>query len=194
MRVESFFGKDITPLIPRLAELRIKVFHDFPYLYEGSLDYEKDYLKVYTNSSRSVLVAAFDGDQLVGAATALPLSDEADYVRAPFLQAKMNLDEIYYFGESVLLKEYRGHGLGHQFFDGREAAAKKFGFPISVFCGVQRPADHPMKPEGYSPLDEFWKKRGYVKQENLRSEFSWQDIGESAETKKPMIYWMKSLC
>lgn len=40
MRVESF-GKDIAPLIPRLAELRIKVFHDFPYLYEGSLEYEK---------------------------------------------------------------------------------------------------------------------------------------------------------
>lgn len=194
MRVESFFGKDIAPLIPRLAELRIKVFHDFPYLYEGSLEYEKDYLKIYTNSPRSVLVAAFDGDILVGAATALPLNDEADYVRGPFLKAKMNLDEIYYFGESVLLKEYRGHGLGHQFFDGREAAAKKFGFHTTVFCGVQRPSDHPMRPEGYSPLDEFWKKRGYAKQENLTSEFSWQDIGESAETKKPMIYWMKSLC
>ncbi len=194
MRVESFFGKDIAPLIPHLAELRIKVFHDFPYLYEGSLDYEKDYLKVYTSSSKSVLVAAFDGDKLVGAATALPLSDEADYVKEPFLRAQINLDGIFYFGESVLLKNYRGHGLGHKFFDGREAAARKFGFQTTVFCGVERPADHPMKPHAYSPLDEFWKKRGYTKQENLRSEFSWQDIGERIETKKPMTYWMKSLC
>mgnify|MGYP001166032795 FL=1 len=146
MRVESFFGKDIHPLIPRLAELRIKVFYDFPYLYEGSLDYEKDYLKVYTESDRSVLVAAFDGDRLIGAATALPLSDEADYVKAPFIKAGMNLEDIYYFGESILLKEYRGLGLGHQFFDGREKAALKFNFIKSAFCGVQRPENHPMRP------------------------------------------------
>ena len=194
MRVESFFGKDIHPLIPRLAELRIKVFYDFPYLYEGSLDYEKDYLKVYTESDRSVLVAAFDGDRLIGAATALPLSDEADYVKAPFIKAGMNLEDIYYFGESILLKEYRGLGLGHQFFDGREKAALKFNFKKSAFCGVQRPENHPMRPKDYRPLDEFWSKRGYVRQDDLRSEFSWQDIGEGHETKKTMIYWMRSLC
>lgn len=193
MRVESFFGKDIAPLIPLLAELRIKVFHDFPYLYEGSLEYEKDYLKVYTQSERSVLVAAFDGDKLVGAATALPLEDEADYVKEPFLKAGMDLTNIYYFGESVLLKEYRGHGLGHQFFDGREAAARKFSFKESAFCGVVRASDHPKKPQGYSPLDEFWKKRGYEKKDNLRSEFSWLDIGDTEETKKTMIYWMRAL-
>jgi len=61
MRVESFYQQDILPLIPKLAELRIKVFHDFPYLYEGSLDYEKNYLKIYTESSRSgVLVDCHD--------------------------------------------------------------------------------------------------------------------------------------
>ncbi len=194
MRVESFYGDQIHSLIPALAELRIKVFHDFPYLYEGSLDYEKKYLKVYTDSSRSVLVAAFDGDQLVGAATALPLSDEADYVKEPFIKASMNLNDVYYFGESVLLKEYRGHGLGHRFFDGREAAAKKFNFKFAAFCGVQRPENHPMRPSDFRALDEFWKKRGYEKKTKLQSEFSWLDIGDNAETKKTMIYWMKPLC
>lgn len=194
MRVESFYGKEITPLIPSLAELRIKVFHDFPYLYEGSLDYETTYLKIYTDSPQSVLVAAFDGERLVGAATALPLKDEADYVQAPFIQAGINLDEIYYFGESVLLKEYRGLGLGHKFFDGRETAARKFGFKTTSFCGVQRAFDHPLKPKDYRPLDEFWIKRGYEKQENLQSEFSWTDIGQLAESKKTMIFWMKNLC
>ena len=60
--IKHFFSKDITPLIPDLARLRITVFRDFPYLYEGSYEYEKEYLKVYTNSSASVLVAAFDRD------------------------------------------------------------------------------------------------------------------------------------
>jgi GNAT superfamily N-acetyltransferase len=192
MRVESFFGKDILPLIPGLAQLRIKVFHDYPYLYEGSLDYEENYLKIYTASDESVVVAAFDGEKLIGAATALPLKHEADYVQAPFVKAKMDVNRIYYFGESVLLKEYRGHGLGHKFFDGREFAAKKFGYEATCFCAVERPINHPARPVDYSPLDEFWKKRGYEKKPVLQSEFSWPDIGESVETKKPMIYWMKT--
>lgn len=191
MRVESYFQKDILPLIPELANLRITVFHDFPYLYEGSLEYEKNYLKIYTESLESVVVAAFDGDVLVGAATALPLRDEADYVKKPFLEAGLDIDSIYYFGESVLLKEYRGRGLGHQFFDGREAAAMKFGYTMTCFCGVERSFNHPLKPEDYSSLDEFWKKRGYDKHSELKSEFSWTDIGDTHETKKPMIYWMK---
>ncbi len=191
MRVETFQGIDILPLIPKLAELRIKVFHDFPYLYEGSLDYEKEYLKIYTENEQCVLVAAFDGQKMVGAATAMPLSHEADYVKAPFILQALNIDEIYYFGESVLLPEYRGQGLGHKFFDEREAAAKKFGFKYTYFCGVVRDEKHPMRPSDYSPLDSFWIKRGYAKQAHLKSDFSWLDIGESVETKKPMIYWMK---
>lgn len=191
LRVESFYQKDILPLIPQLAQLRITVFHDFPYLYEGSLDYEKNYLKIYTESSESVVVAAFDGDKLVGAATALPLRDEADYVQKPFLEAGVDINDIYYFGESVLLKEYRGHGIGHKFFDGREAAAKKYNYKTTCFCGVVRSENHPMKPVDYSPLDEFWKKRGYEKHPELKSEFSWTDIGDKNETLKPMIYWMK---
>ena len=188
----SLTGKEILPLIPKLAELRIKIFHDFPYLYEGSFSYEEAYLKIYTNSPRSVLIAAFDGDKLIGAATALPLSDEADYVQKPFIENGMDVSQIFYFGESVLLKEYRGHGLGHQFFDGREAAAKKFGFKTTCFCAVERPLDHKSRPIDYSPLDEFWKKRGYKKRADLKSEFSWPDIGEKTETNKTMIYWMKT--
>lgn len=194
MRVESFFGDQIHPLIPALAQLRIKVFHDFPYLYEGSYDYEKKYLNVYTESPRSVLVAAFEDGTLIGAASALPLADEADYVKEPFIKAGMNLDDIYYFGESVLLKEFRGRGLGHLFFDGREAAARKFNFKKTVFCGVERPLDHPLRPREFRPLDEFWIKRGYEKKPSLQSEFSWLDIGDVAETKKTMTYWMRELC
>ena len=191
LRVENVYYKDILPLIPKLAELRIRVFRDFPYLYEGNLDYETNYLKIYTESTQSVIVAAFDGDELVGLATAIPLRDEADYIQKPFLDAGIDVTEIYYFGESVLLKEYRGQGIGHKFFEGREIAAKKFGFHTTCFCEVIRPVGHSMRPENYSPLDDFWKRRGYEKHNELRSEFSWPDIGESAETLKPMVYWMK---
>lgn len=193
LTIKSFYGPEITPYIPALAELRIKVFYDFPYLYKGNLEYEKNYLEIYPKSAKSVLVAAFDGDQIVGAATALPLLDEADYVIAPFKEAQMNLSDIYYFAESVLLKDYRGLGLGHQFFDGRELAAQKFNFKTVCFCAVNRPVDHSQRPTDYRPLDEFWLKRGFVKQPQLMSEFSWCDLDESVETKKKMTYWMREL-
>jgi hypothetical protein len=138
------------------------------------------------------VIAAFDGDKMVGAATAIPLEDENDYVQEPFHKAKMNISEIFYFGESILLKNYRGLGLGHQFFDGREKAALSYPqFKMTTFCAVQRPADHPMRPPSYRPLDEFWMKRGYNKIPDLTSLFGWKDIGEQEETKKLMMYWMK---
>ena len=50
-------------------------------------------------------------------------------------KAGYDITKIFYCGESVLLKSHRGHGLGHAFFDGREAQAKKLGgFTHSSFC------------------------------------------------------------
>ena len=191
--IKSFFGNEMFPYLDELAKLRIKIFSDFPYLYDGHLEYEKEYLKVYSNSEMSVLIAAFDQEKMIGAATALPLLDEADYVKEPFLNHQINMKDVYYFGESVLLSESRGLGIGHAFFDGREAAAKKFGFNKAYFCRVEREDDHPLKPKDYRPLDEFWIKRGYQKVAHLQSQFSWPDRGGKEETFKTMIYWMKSL-
>lgn len=192
LKTRTLTGSAIADATTELAQLRMTVFRDWPYLYEGSFEYEKKYLDVYLKSPRSVVVAAYDGTQMIGAATALPLIDESEYVQKPFQEARMDLQSIFYFGESLLLKEYRGQGLGHIFFDGREKAALSHPeIQITTFCAVSRPTDHPLKPKTYSPLDEFWKKRGYEKQSQLRSSFSWQDLNEDRETEKPMIYWMR---
>lgn len=194
MKVKSFHGEEIRELIPQLAKLRIEVFRDFPYLYEGSLEYEKEYLKNYPENSRSVLVAVIDQNgELVGASTGMPLADEADYIQEPFIKAGYNINDIYYFAESVLLKAFRGMGFGHRFFEGREETARKFGYNTVAFCAVVRPDGHPLKPPGYHPLDEFWENRGFKKHPELQSEFSWPDVGETQETKKRMVYWLKTL-
>jgi GNAT superfamily N-acetyltransferase len=193
IRVVRFTGEQMRARLDDLARLRIEVFRAWPYLYEGSLDYERGYIARYANARTGTIVVALDGDAVVGASTALALDEEADYVRAPFVQAGMDTAQIFYFGESVLLPRYRGHGIGVKFFEEREAAARDFGYPLCCFCGVQRPDDHPMKPADYVPLDAFWGKRGYVKRPDLIASFSWRDIGDAAETAKPMVYWMKDL-
>lgn len=186
-------GDELRARLDDLARLRIEVFRAWPYLYDGDMEYERDYLQRYAKAKTGTIIVAADGEAIVGAATALALEEEADYVRAPFVAAGLKTSEIFYFGESVLLAQYRGHGLGVAFFEQREAAARAHGFRLCCFCAVQRPDDHPLKPKDYTPLDAFWSKRGYTRQPQLVSSFRWQDIGDTEQTAKPMVYWMKSL-
>lgn len=187
-------GQAIEDVFDDLAHLRIAVFRSFPYLYEGSLAYEKAYLQTYTKTERSFLFAAYDGEQMIGATTCIPLEDETAEVRQPFEEADMDIRTIFYFGESILLPDYRGQGLGHRFFDEREAHARSFGtFQTACFCSVVRPETHPARPHDYRPLDEFWTKRGYHREPSLQSHMEWPDVGETTSTAKPMVYWLKAL-
>lgn len=176
-----------------LARLRIAVFRAWPYLYKGDLAYERRYLPRYAEAKTGTLVVAMDEGRIVGASTALGLDEEDDYVQQPFRDAGMDLSRIFYFGESVLLPDYRGRGIGVRFFAEREAAARAHGYPACAFCSVVRPADHPARPKDYVPLDGFWAKRGYEKRPDLVAKFAWRDIGDRAETEKPMVYWLKTL-
>lgn len=191
---QTFSGRHMETVFPALATLRIAVFRHFPYLYEGNIDYERTYLETYFNAPDALLFAVFDGATMVGATTCIPLRDETTEVKAPFLQAGFDLNQIFYFGESVLLPAYRGHGLGHRFFDVREAHARSFAeCTTTCFCAVQRPIDHALRPADYQPLDAFWQKRGYRREPALQSTFEWPDVGETVATSKQMVYWTKAL-
>lgn len=192
LTLKRFVGSQMLSVFDQLAEIRIQVFIEFPYLYQGSVEYEKKYLKRYSNSSRGLLIALYDGHKIVGAATALPLMDEEDFVKKPFLKQNLDISKIFYFGESVLLPTYRGRGLGNIFFNERENFARSFPeFTTTTFCSVVRSENHARRPKNYKPLDGFWEKRGYRLQSHIKSQFSWQDLDESQESLKTMQYWMK---
>jgi GNAT superfamily N-acetyltransferase len=194
IRVEPLTGAALTHALPDLARLRITVFHDWPYLYDGTLAYEQTYIDKFSRSEGAVIVAALDGDRVVGAATASPMIGHADEFAEPYRQRGYDISRIVYFGESVLLKEYRGRGIGNAFFDQREAHARSLaGFTHTTFCGVVRPDTHPMRPKDYVPLDAFWTKRGYQRIDGLVGSFEWLDIGQTEKTKKPMQFWLKAL-
>ncbi|TAF32789.1 MAG: GNAT family N-acetyltransferase [Cytophagales bacterium] len=187
-------GKEIAEISQDLAQLRIAVFRDFPYLYEGSLEYEKDYLQVYEASENALVWAIYNQNGMVGATTALPLSHESSELQRPFLQAGLSIDSIFYFGESMLLKPYRGLGFGSKFFDVREAHARSFGtYQTACFCAVQRSEQHPLKPPRYRPNDNFWKRKGYEPLQGITCSMAWPDLGETNPTSKEMQFWSKSL-
>lgn len=187
-------GEAALPYIDDLARLRIEVFRAFPYLYDGSIEYEQTYLRRYCASAASCFVLAQVEGHVVGAATGMPLRDEAEDFKRPFLEKNIDPNTIFYFGESVLLPAYRGRGIGVRFIEERERVARaENGITHAAFCAVQRPHDHPRRPSDYVPLDAFWKKRGFEPQPHLTTTFSWRDLDEEHESPKPMLFWMKPL-
>ncbi|MEC7300388.1 MAG: GNAT family N-acetyltransferase, partial [Pseudomonadota bacterium] len=102
-------GPDLLAALDDLARLRIQVFRAWPYLYDGDVAYERDYLAAYDDPG-AIVAAAYDGDQLIGAATGTPLAKHADDFAAPFADRPEPLDQIFYCAESVLLPGYRGRG------------------------------------------------------------------------------------
>lgn len=187
-------ANQIEQALDDLARLRIAVFADWPYLYDGDAAYEAHYLQQFASSPGAVVVAAWDvNGSMVGAATAAPLSDHADEFAAPFARLGLDPDGFFYLAESVLLPEYRGQGAGRQFFEMREAAARAQGFEHTVFASVLRPEDHPAKPANDHTLHAFWERLGYEPYPGLLAEFSWRDQGEADESVKAMQVWGRQI-
>lgn len=197
LSIESLTEREaILAAVPDLARLRIGVFREFPYLYDGSLDYEREYLAGYASTEGAIVVTArdpADGNRIVGAATAMPLAAEHEELLAAFRDAGMPVVVMYYCAESVLEPAYRGRGAGHAFFDHREAWAKALGYDECCFLAVDRPDDHPRRPADFRPLDAFWQKRGYRTVPSFKAHFSWQDLDETKQSPKPMTLWRRTL-
>lgn len=196
--IETLTGAALERALPALARLRIAVFREWPYLYDSTPGYEERYLADFAAAEDSIIVAVRDDDDIVGAATAAPLRDHTAQFATLFEAHDYDPDEVFYFGESVLLPEYRGRGIGHAFFDWREEHARSITGPkgpyrYTTFCAVIRPDDHPLKPRDYRPLDAFWSKRGYRMVEGLIGKLSWKDVDQPGETEKSMQFWIEPL-
>jgi len=194
IQIVPFKGKEVAKLIPEIAKLRIEVFAEYPFLYEGDLDYEKRYLNKFTEMEDSIAVAAFDGKKLVGVSTGYPFRCEDEALQKVFLDSGRNPDEYFCYGESVLLKPYRGQGLANAFYSEREKHVREMGrFSKICFFTSKRPEDDPRRPADYRPLDGLWKKWGFIKHDHLVGKVSYKEIGESAESPKEMVFWIKEL-
>lgn len=194
LRVLTLRGGEIAEWLPAIARLRIAVFREFPYLYDGDEAYERRYLATYARSSGGVLVVVLDGEEVVGASTGMPLAGTEAEFQAPFLERRMPIETVFYCAESVLLREYRGRGLGHRFFEEREAHARALGaFAWTAFAAVDRAEDDPRCPPDYRGNAPFWTRRGYVRQPDMTMGLAWKQIDCETETEQALTFWLRRL-
>ena len=192
--IKQLVGAEAVPHIPDLARLRIQVFREYPYLYDGDEQYEVRHLHNYSKSGEATIVLAIDNGKIIGASTGIPVEDDHDTYKKPFIENGYDLSKVFYFGESVLLPEYRGLGLYKHFMTGREAYAKSTGrFDLCCFCAVVRPENHPLKPAEQTPMEQIWPRYGFTKRRELVTYMPWKDIDKNETDKKPMVFWTKAI-
>ena len=191
---ETLSGAALTARLPALAGLRISVFREWPYLYDGDAAYEARYLAAYAQSPGALVVAASTAaGEAVGIATCQPGTEASEKLRAAWANAGLDAASLCYFGESVLLPEYRGQGAGVRFFEEREAHARRLGLSIAAFCAVVRNENDPRRPHDYTPLDGFWRNRGYAPRPDISTVMSWREVGDTRETPHVLSFWIKPL-
>jgi GNAT superfamily N-acetyltransferase len=191
IEIRRVTGAGVMDYLEDAARLRISVFREFPYLYEGDVDSEREYLEHYGNCVRSVFVLAICEGKIAGISTGLPLAEADESFQAPFSNAGLSPAGWFYCGESVLDPSWRGKGIGHRFFDEREAHARELGFTKTCFCSVKRPENHPLRPADYRSHDVFWTKRGYRKRPELCARFAWKQIDSAEEVENELVFWTR---
>lgn len=196
MNVETklFDDGNIENYIDDIAHLRISIFREYPYLYDGDKEYETKYLKKFISTDDSIMVLAFSNDKIVGALTGLPLRCEEPNVYEPWIQTNRSVDQFFYFSEGLLYREYRNKGIGRHMFQLAESWVEKTGrYEALTLATVIRNQDHPQKPKGYHSTDPFWEKLGYRKSNGIICTIPWKEVGEPQESPKPLLFWSKNI-
>ena len=193
VEIKSFTGSHITPHLDAVAELYVDVFCEWPYLLARDREHVASHLAAYARSPHSVLVLAFDGARVVGASTGIPLAGEMYALQQPFRKRGIAIEGVFFFGESALLKEYRGIGLNHRFFDERERHARRLGeYKMSAFCAVERALDDARRPLGHHSNEAFWARRGYQRQDDMFSELEWPEIDHDQQVCHRLHFWLRA--
>jgi GNAT superfamily N-acetyltransferase len=186
-------GPQLQPYINDIAALRISIFRDYPYLYDGDIQTEIDYLKSYSKSANSILVLVEDHKKVVGAVTGLPLAEVDETLLTPF-EKNSSLHSIFYLGEILLLKEYRGKGVGHQMYRMFEDLVRqKKQFQKIAIAEVMRDPHDPRQPKNYISVHELWKKLGYARHPEMVIQASYKEIDSTEKIPHSLVCSLKKL-
>ena len=181
--------------IEQLGIFRVEQFRVFPYLYSGTLNDEREYLKSHLDDPDFVLAVAKDDEKTVAVSSAKPLSGDLELEalsKEQFQQRGWNVRDFYYFGEMIVLPEYRHLGIASNLLEMQYAIAAKNGYHKFCFLAVKREMDDPRRPKEHTDSAEIFAKLGYTHTDMFVT-FSWPTIladGTVQKTENRLDFWL----
>jgi ribosomal protein S18 acetylase RimI-like enzyme len=188
--MEWIRGQAIAGLVEELGQFRITIFREYPYLYDGSMEYERQYLARYATSPNAVVALERDGLGFVAVATGIALCEETSCYIQPFCS---DPEHYFYIGEIMVRTDCRGQGRGTRLLQAMMEEGRRQGFPRACLYTVRRDPGHPARPADYRSPDGLWVRMGFTKVPGCEIPCSWKEIGEEVETEKPMDVWVADL-
>lgn len=195
--IKLLTGLALQTLIPFIAQQRIELFAEYPYLYKADEKIEYELQNWFAQLKHSAVAVAYCNDEPVGFLTATSLMDYTEHfngVDEIFRAAHLEPERYFFCSEFIVLKEHRGHRLSEKLLAAMEEQVKKWGY--SAVCTITEKEDyHPLKPSDYKSYDPLWISLGFVRS-SLTSRFSYHTLqldGSSALQEHTFIYWLKEL-
>ena len=184
-------GQAVADHLDTLASLRLDIFEEYPYLYRGRREDELAYLAGYADKPGACVILAENHGAVVGAATGMPLAQEDAALRDPFAASPYPLDAIYYVGELLFRPAYRSRGLGQRLLARMESHIRDLGGFRQIVCAtVERPADHPLRPADFIPIDRFLSRTGFARLDGIVTHFAWLEV-DGVKRDHTMQFWVK---
>lgn len=189
------YGPEIKDEINFIAQQRIDIFKEYPYLYEGNFETEIAYLMWFVEQRDSCAAIAYKDNNPVGFITGISFVAFENHFKGSkdiFIKASLDPSAYYYFCEVIVKPEHRRNSIAKRLFALLEAHAKSQGYRAGCFVNESH-EDHPLKPADYKDLTSLFHALGYTKT-NLSIMFKWQTLaqnGKIEELEHILTYWLK---
>lgn len=189
--IRALNGQQAKEFCSHIAHMRDTMFKEYPYLYKASS--EEEFLETYFNCPDALLLGVFDGPDIVGFSSSIPLKYEPKELTEPFVTLGHNINDYFYIGVVMIHPSYRGQGLLRSFFEYHEDKARNEGYAFTCFITVKRADDHPCKPVDYKSLDPVWRHFGYELMNDLEVNFAWMRVDTQREMDNAHAVWSKEI-
>lgn len=194
MEFQVVTGHRLKKYINTIASLRMAVFREYPYLYDGSMDSEEAYLKSYASSKNSILVMARDKEETVGVVAGMPLIEMDEVFQSPFEKHNVAIHSIFYLGDMLLLKEYRGRGIGSKIYKMFEDLVRKNKqYQTIAIAEILRDKNDPRQPKNYVSADKFWASLHYAKHPEIVIQIPYKEVDSAGKVPHLLVVSCKDL-
>lgn len=195
--ITTYYGEQILEKLNEISQLCIDVYREWPYLYEGNLEEQKQYIiDQYVKKKGSIATLAFQNGKVIGVSLGTFLSQAPERYKNHF-PSDIDQSKIFYWGELIVNENYRHRGIGKELYTYMaNCVIESHDFIAITFCTVERNSSFSLdylKPDDYVGLDGLWKQLGFTKKEDLSFKGRWKLVGQETDSDHPMIFWWKAL-